>query len=81
MAGDPKCGHQVRFASGAATGLVFADLQLDVIWALATSLMLAAFLVQLVGLVMVALELDEAFEAHLDGLRPCICSELSATES
>lgn len=40
--GNAKCSQPVRFAVGAASVLVFADLQLDIVGAPTTSLILAA---------------------------------------
>lgn len=68
MTRDAERSHQRCLASGAASVLVFPNLQLDVVGAGTTSLMLAALLVQLVRLIVAAPQADEAFEAHLDVL-------------
>ena len=68
MAGDAEGSHQSRLATRAASVLVFANLQLDVVWTGATSMVFAPSLVQLVRLIVAALEADESFEAHLRGL-------------
>jgi hypothetical protein len=68
VTGDAECSHQSCLASGAASVLVFTNLQLDVVRAGATGLMFAPILVQLVGFVVAAPQADEAFEAHCEGL-------------
>jgi len=45
---DAKCSHQSRFASGTAAMLVLPDLELDVVWAVATSAVLASGHVKLI---------------------------------
>jgi len=45
--------------------LVFPNLELDVVRALAAGVVFAAVLVQLVGLVVATLEADQTFKAHL----------------
>lgn len=66
-AGDAEGGQALRLAVGAASVLVFADFQLDVIGAPATSLVFAACLVHLVRFVVAAPQADQALEAHLEG--------------
>ena len=73
---DPKQSHLVRLAAWAASMLVLTNLELDVTWAVTTSVELAGRLVNLVGLIVAALQLDKALEAHLDGVGP-FCRGLS----
>ena len=54
-------------ASHAAALLVLSDDQLDKVWALLVQAVLAVILVHLVDLVVTALELGQAFEAHRGG--------------
>ena len=65
--GDAKRSQTIRLAAGAASVLVFADFQLHIVWAPATSLIFAAFFVNLIRFVVVALQADQALEAHLEG--------------
>ena len=65
--GNAERSQTLRLAVGAASVLVFADFQLNVVWAPATSLKFAALLVNLIRFVVVAPQPDQALEAHLEG--------------
>lgn len=65
-AGNSNCSEALGLTLGAAARLIFADLELNVVWTLSASLIFTTLFVHLVGFIVVAAQIDQPLEAHLD---------------